>query len=393
MLVGYMRRAENPPFIAKITAVMCHYYGFELIYMRPKDIDMANNTVRGRMYINNKWVEVTKDLPALIDISAYCFMKETRELMEYLRKNVRLTFDKKNALNKAKLQRELAKDGEFSHLVIPTAKAKTFEDVEAFLEKYSTIVMKPVYGQQGKGIYKLKQNGDEYLLGYQKEEQRLTRDELEKHFQTNISGKNYILQKYITSRSKAGDPFDCRIHVQKNRNGKWQVAKKYIRIGIGQKVMSNVNQGGGISDTKPFLKANFDDKWKEIEDNLTELGETLPYKIEQLKKTPTMSIGFDVAIDKSGDLYLFESNGAPNTTPLVAHSALLNVEYYTFIRDNELNEVISGPDTQHANSDVEIDRLKQKNEQLEKRMRTMEQSTSWRVTAPLRILGKLLKKN
>ncbi|WP_254901746.1 YheC/YheD family protein [Thalassobacillus devorans] len=388
-----MRRAENPPFIAKITAVMCHYYGFELIYMRPKDIDMANNTVRGRMYINNKWVEVTKDLPALIDISAYCFMKETRELMEYLRKNVRLTFDKKNALNKAKLQRELAKDGEFSHLVIPTAKAKTFEDVEAFLEKYSTIVMKPVYGQQGKGIYKLKQNGDEYLLGYQKEEQRLTRDELEKHFQTNISGKNYILQKYITSRSKAGDPFDCRIHVQKNRNGKWQVAKKYIRIGIGQKVMSNVNQGGGISDTKPFLKANFDDKWKEIEDNLTELGETLPYKIEQLKKTPTMSIGFDVAIDKSGDLYLFESNGAPNTTPLVAHSALLNVEYYTFIRDNELNEVISGPDTQHANSDVEIDRLKQKNEQLEKRMRTMEQSTSWRVTAPLRILGKLLKKN
>ncbi|WP_229717842.1 YheC/YheD family protein [Thalassobacillus devorans] len=388
-----MRRAENPPFIAKITAVMCHYYGFELIYMRPKDIDMANHTVKGRMYINNKWVKVTKDLPDLMDISAYCFKKETRDLMEYLRKNTRLTFDKKNALNKAKLQRELAKDEEFSHLVIPTARAKTFEDVESFLDKYPAMVMKPVFGQQGKGIYIVKREGEEYVLGYQKEEQRLTREELEKHFQTNISGKNYILQKYITSRSKAGDPFDCRIHVQKNRNGKWQVAKKYIRIGIGQKVMSNVNQGGGISDTKPFLKANFDDKWKEIEGNLNELGETLPYKIEQLKKTPTMSIGFDVAIDKSGDLYLFESNGAPNTTPLVAHAALLNVEYYTYIRDKELDAVVSEPERQHSDSDLEMERLKVNNEQLEKRMRTMEQSTSWRVTAPLRMLGKLLKNN
>lgn len=389
MLVGFMRRAEHPPFIAKVTAVMCKYYGLDLLFMRPQDIDMNSNTVKGRMYIDNRWVEVTKDLPHLIDISAYCFNKETRELMEYLRKNARLTYDKKHALNKAKLQKELAKDKEFSHLVIPTAKAKTFEDVEIFLKKNSTIVLKPVYGQQGKGIYKLEQDGEQYILGYQKEEQRLTREELETHFQSNIAGKNYILQKYITSRSISGDPFDCRIHVQKNRNGKWQVVKKYIRIGIGQKVMSNVNQGGGISDTKPFLKANFGERWEEIEDKLNDLGKTLPYKIEALKKTPTMSLGFDVAIDKSGDLYLFESNGAPNTTPLVAHAALLNVEYYTYIRENELQDVT---EIQHSGSDYNFEMLKRKNEALEKRVKDMQKSTSWRVTAPLRKIGKLLKK-
>ncbi len=112
--------------------------------------------------------------------------------------------------------------------------------------------------------------------------------------------------------------------------------KKYIRIGIGQKVISNVNQGGGISEPKPFLKANFGDQWKEIDEKLNNLGKTLPYKIEDLRQTHIMSLGIDVGIDKTGELYVFESNSAPSTKALKAEVTMLRTDYYKYIVDNKV---------------------------------------------------------
>src|SRR5699024_1975428 len=113
--------------------------------------------------------------------------------------------------------------------------------------------------------------------------------------------------------------------------GKWVIAKNFFRIGVGQKVMSNVHQGGGISDPEPFLKVNFGNKWEKINQDIEELAATLPYKIEEIKGTPTMDLGFDDGIDKSGDLYLFESNNGATKKPLIAESAMLRVEYYQYI--------------------------------------------------------------
>ena len=157
-------------------------------------------------------------------------------------------------------------------------------------------------------------------------------------FKESIENKRYIIQKYISSRTLQGDPFDCRVHVEKNGAGKWVSARNFIRIGIGQKVISNVNQGGGISDPEPFLKSNFGEKWEEIINKLNELALSLPNKIEELRKTKLMSMGMDVAIDKNGDLYLFEVNGAPTTTPLRSEAAMLRTEYYKYIMQTQIKQ-------------------------------------------------------
>ncbi|MFG6119287.1 YheC/YheD family protein [Thalassobacillus sp. B23F22_16] len=396
MLVGFMRNAKNPAIMARIIAIMCRYYDMELIYIKPEDVDMDNQTVKGKMYIKNRWVNVEKELPPIIDISAYCFKRKNRTILNYLREHTFLTYDRKNALNKERLQRELVKDKEFAHLVIPTAKAKTFEDVENFLKKYTTIVMKPIHGEKGKGVYILKREGEDYILGYQKKEEKFNRAELETRYYSIVGQKKYIIQKYISSRTINGDPFDCRIHVQKDGKGKWSIAKKYIRIGIGQKVMSNVNQGGGISETKPFLQANFGEHWKEIEEKLNVLAKTLPYKMEELKNAPTMALGLDVAIDKNGDLYLFETNGAPATGALLAQSALLSTKYYQYVRKHKLPLGAKNTTNSYVKTKTEYEReiaeLKQENQKLKKEYQAIKESTSWRVTAPLRKVSQLLKK-
>lgn len=334
--VGFMRNNRHPQKLAKLTALICSHYGIELIYIRPRDVDVEHNTVTGRILIGEQWKTVTRQLPSLIDISQYCFNKKNKEVISHLRKNSKLTFDQNIPLSKAKLQLELSKDNQFNNLVIPTQKVKSFDVLIDFIIEYKTVVMKPIFGQKGKGVYILNRiSKNQFKIGYRTNEILYSHNELLNFFNDEIYNKNYIVQKYISSRTKQNDPFDCRIHVQKNRNGEWELLNSYIRIGIGQKVMSNVNQGGGVSDTVPFLKANFEENSEEINKRLIKIAEVLPYKIEELKQVDLMTLGFDIAIDKSGEIYLFESNGSPTIKNIVGESALRRVEYYLYILDNQ----------------------------------------------------------
>jgi len=389
-----MRNNLKPPIMAELTAMLCAYNGIDLIYIRPKDVNMKNNMVKGKIFINNKWKSVETELPPFIDISAYCFKRRNREIMQYLRNNTLLSYDKVNSLSKERLQEELLKDKEFAYLVIPTKRVKQFSDVEGFLNKYSTIVLKPVSGQRGNGVYILNKEKDEFILGYRKNEKKLSHQELKLFFEESIQGRRYISQKYISSRTIQGDPFDCRVHVQKNREGKWEVARNFIRIGIGQKVISNVNQGGGISDPEPFLKANFGEKWEEVIDKINHLAATLPYKIEEIRGLELISLGFDVAIDKDGELYLFESNGAPTIKPLKAESAMLRADYYTYVLKNKVDKNLLSNKNSNNNHQLRIENqaLRKELEHLKKRTKKMENSSSWKVTKPLRAMGKIVKK-
>jgi len=334
VLVGYMRNNRHPQKLAKLTALICSHYDIELIYIRPRDVDMNNNTVTGKILVGEEWKVVKRDLPSLIDISQYLFKQKNKEVINYLRNNSILTFDRNIPLSKAKLQSELSKDKNFDYLVIPTQKLKTLDDLIDYLDKYDAVVLKPIIGQKGKGVYILNKISDnQYKIGYRTNELIWSYDELLNFFNNEIMHKNYIAQKYISSRTRQGDPFDCRLHVQKNRNGQWQLLHSYIRIGIGQKVMSNVNLGGGVSDTSSFLKANFSVNWQEIYKQLITISETLPYKIEELKQVNLMTLGFDIAIDRDSKIYLFESNGSPTIKNIVGESAMFRVNYYLYLLD------------------------------------------------------------
>lgn len=331
MFVGFMRNYIKPTYMAELTAMLCKYQGIDLVYLRPWDVEINSNMIKGKMFINNKWVTVETEIPSFIDVAPYCFRPKHRKKMEYLKKKSFLSDTRVNRISKEKLQELLKDDGEFAHLLIPTRRINDFSDIEEFIGEYSAIVMKPVNGERGRGVYVLRKEDEDYILGYLTADKKLTRDELEEFYNNELKGNRYILQKYISSRSLQGDPFDCRIHVEKNGEGKWESARHFIRIGVGQKVISNVNQGGGIGDPEPFLRANFGDRWEAINQELNKLALTLPYKIEELRQTHTMSMGMDIGIDRDGSLYLFEINSAPTTDPLKAEAAMLRTSYYKYM--------------------------------------------------------------
>lgn len=334
MIIGFMRNFANPGITARIFAKVCKAEGLEILYMRPRDVDMENNVVNGRLLVDSKWKRIKTELPRIIDISPYSL--KNKELANYLRKNTYLTDNGLSGISKDRLQELFGKDEQFSKYIIPSEPVSNFNDILEFIDKYSEVAIKPVDGLMGKGIYRVSKSDNMYVVGFMTSDAEYTETAFKDFYEKNIAGKNHIIQKFIHSRTAQDNPFDCRIHVEKNGLGKWEIAKMYVRIGIGQRVISNVNQGGGIADVKQFLTANFPDKTKVILKNLKDFGNAFPYKIEEIRNTELMTLGMDVGIDKNGDLYLFEANTLPSVANLRAEAALLRCEYYKYLIKNKI---------------------------------------------------------
>lgn len=432
-----MRTFKNPTRMATALAIACKTQGIDLLYFHPSDVDILKGKVHGKVYIENKWNKITTDIPKFVDVNHFCYRKRYKEVMDFLGKSTRLSESNLNRVNKMKLQNALKKDKEYAHLVIPTKRITDFNSIGHSLDKYKIIVLKPIGGSFGDNIYICeKKDADCYRLKFKNTEKILTLDEFKIYYEDNIEGNRYIIQKYIDSSTVQGNPFDCRICVEKNGDGEWVLAKKFIRIGIGQKAVSNISKGGGVSATVPFLKFNFGDKWREVENKLMAVAVTLPKKIEQLRDYSLMTMGIDIGIDKQGNVYVFEVNSSPGTSQSAYETSLYRSQYYKYVLTHELNldtnEYISkftSEDLQgyinkqlnkqrilqnkvemlskelekinnktselqnHVNKQSkEKHTLQKKDKMLSKELNKVYNSTSWKITKPLRFLGGLLKR-
>lgn len=105
--VGFMRNSQNPSKLAELTAKVSRYYSTEIIYMTPSDINIDTHTVNGKILIDDCWEDKELEIPPVIDISPYCFKRKNRVIMNYLRSHVLLSDNRRNRLNKEKLQEHL----------------------------------------------------------------------------------------------------------------------------------------------------------------------------------------------------------------------------------------------------------------------------------------------
>lgn len=332
MIIGYMRNELKPTHFHLISTLISKAKGIDVLYFNAKDVDMKNEKINGRMLIDDKWVRVEKDIPKVIDVSAFCVRH--REVVKYLRDKAFLTDDLKHRLSKEKLQNILSKEEAFSKYTIPSKRIENYKDISEFVEKYGKIVIKPVYSSRGRGVYIVTKKEDKYIVGIQKEESVLTSCEFQNLYIEEIKGTAHVVQKAMISRALSGDPFDCRIHLEKNGKGNWRVLDISVRIGIGQKVISNVGYGGGRAKVEPFLEMNYGDKWEKVHENLKATGLKIARRIERARKTKLMTLGLDVGIDPEGNLFIFEANSAPAVDIIKSEIALTRANYYKYLLEN-----------------------------------------------------------
>lgn len=330
MLVGLMHPFKTPTPLAKDISIKAKTKGIDILYMHPSNINENDDTTSGMILNGDTWEEVQTNIPETIDVSAFCL--RFKHTIKYLREHAYLTEDGRNKISKESIQKIMGKDKQFQQYTIPTSRCKTFSPIKGFLLKYGEVVVKPIYSQLGKDIYKISQvNEDEFIIGYQKSSRKMNLQETFMYFQNIISQDKFIVQKYIPSRTHLGDPFDCRVHLEKNKNGNWVIAKKYIRVGTGQQVVSNIQQGGNIFDTSMFLKLKFKEFAQSVNSHIDSFALNIAIKAEKVRKRELVTLGLDIGIDEDKNLFLFETNSAPDTSLLQEEVATLRTDYYAYL--------------------------------------------------------------
>ena len=382
-------KKKIPMSFFRLLTMHSHQYGVSLIYFTPEDIKIKEKKIIGKMLLNDQLVEIESRVPDYIDVSPHFFNKKNSKKykteVNFLKKNSDLSIDRRQIIRKDRLQKVLLESNTFSHLSIPTFKIKEFDDFIKYINKYNKVIFKSTSGLQGKGVTVITKNNQDFIIGEQREDKVLNLNQLEEFFNEHIYEKNYIMQRYINSRSKTGDPIDCRIHLEKNDKGKWEVARKFIRVGIGQKVVSNISQGGCIADVKSYLKFTFGNEWEQIYRKITNIETKLPYFIEKHEKKKFMVMGFDVAIDLNGELYIFEVNSFPIIAPQRAQVARIRSGYYAFRIKSNINR-------NKTSSKDKTRKPKLNGDFYKKEYHKLINSTSWKISKPVRQVGHLIKK-
>jgi len=326
MIIGYMRNELKPTRFHLVNALIAKARGIELLYFNAEDVDMVNNVIVGRIVNGKKWERVEREIPKIVDVSPFCY--KHRVVVNYLRDRTYLTDSLRNRLTKEKLQDLLKRDKELSQYMLPSQKIETYKNIQDFIDEFGEVVIKPVKSTRGRGVFIVAKKGDKLVVGNEREETVMSLHEFQKFYIDYIKDTTHIVQKAIDSRLPSGDPFDCRIHLEKNGRGKWDTLDISVRIGLGQKVVSHVSNGSSRLPIKPFLEMQYAENADDIYSNLREVAFLIARKIERVRKTKLMSLGVDVGIDKSGEIFIFGTNSAPRVDVIESKVAIMRTDYY-----------------------------------------------------------------
>ncbi|MFD1416296.1 YheC/YheD family protein [Oceanobacillus jeddahense] len=336
MYICYMRNFTKPPEYVKLLAKAAKYYQIEVIYSHPKNVDVDKEVINGFTLHDNKWREIEIPVPAYIDLNSYCY--KYKNVAAFLKKKSTL-LNLKGFGSKLKLYNTLIEDGTFAKYVPDTVQITDFDSFMQFIQKHQRAILKPKVGHKGIGVYLVHQIGeDSYQLYVNNSEKMLSAEELKAYIEELIDDKVYLAQQYIQSLTTEGSPFDCRIRLEKNGEGKWAVAIPLIRIGSNNKVVSNVAQGGGVQKLLPFIKFHYPEDWKVIKAEFDYAAEYLPPKLEALYQKQTSCLGIDIGIDMDGKIYIFEVNAAPGVEFGEAEIINLKADYYHYLQQQAADE-------------------------------------------------------
>lgn len=298
-----------------------------LVYVfTAENIDWENGTSLSYLYdgYRRKWISAQLPLPDVVYNRIPYREDEARpEIQETLaklqaKKNLRLF--NKHFFNKWQLYQCLYRD-ELLNDLLPESEMLTDSDILAdMLTRHSFVYLKPVTGMAGDGIMKVMQmkNGM-YQLIYRKSNESnevVSRkyDDLSflwKRIKKMASGQLYLIQQGIPLAEYAGNPFDVRLLVQKNRVGKWQVSGIGIRVAGKGKITTHVPRGGYIASPKEVFSEVFPHQDSAV---LTEKIKKAALGIAaslDREFGPLGEISMDIGITPQEKLWFFEANAKP----------------------------------------------------------------------------------
>jgi hypothetical protein len=301
-------------------AKRAHTYGMECFRFLPSNINPITHLVKGRKFniVNDLWEEDECPLPTLL--YDRCFYgddehsKQCIPIVSWLKSRNDITFLGYGLPNKLELCDSL-KNSILSPYLPSSQFVSDARLVLSELDKHKKLILKPINGSQGYGIYYVKKQQKNVHVKTEKQKKIISRifpneKKLMQWIKTLIEQRKYLVQPYLELYNEELQPFDIRILLQKNENGEWTERGKGIRTGITGGLLSNLSAGGTVSDfdswvltLPPKTRDYFFHELEYITNNLTDVLEKM--------FMPLFEIGLDIGVAKNGSVWILDVNSKP----------------------------------------------------------------------------------
>ncbi len=293
--------------------------GMDIYLFSPTDIDLNQKVVKGKKFCptSNRWVNNCFSIPLFI--YDRCFYenevvyKKHFPYVSWLKSQADVVFLGHGLPNKWFVY-NLLKEDHIIHSFLPkTELLIDDEQVFTMFENDHSVLLKPMSGSQGKGIFVLAKEERSFSLLAKKENQHFYKKVTEKqvkHLLYKISKRyKYLLQPFLSLTNDEQRPFDLRVFLQKDERGQWGEIGRGIRAGKVGDFTSNLASGGKIVPYQKWLRSLSRKDQVVLQKNINELLERIPKVLEN--HYPLFELGLDFGFDQTGKLWLLEVNSKP----------------------------------------------------------------------------------
>ncbi|MGD7008981.1 YheC/YheD family protein [Metabacillus sp. 84] len=331
-LIGMLHHRADPEKVKRSYAYAsaAKSEGAEFFYFTAGKVDINRETILGKKYEDGKWIDKEFPFPDVIFNASYPATENGEKIIDHLYE--RIPFTSHSIGNKLTVYEKIKNGKQFEQYLIPSAELSNLELLFEMVHSYSKVIIKPLSGNQGGGIlfieeaeagtFKINDKGKIYSL----DQERLVQS-------IKDLDEVFLIQPFITCKTKAGNVFDFRLHVQKAGKGEWVITSIFPRIGPSGSIASNLGGGGYTCYLEDFLRNEFDHSWFDVKRILEYFAIRFASHFDTLYDQSLDELGIDVGIDENQKLWIFEVNWRPGIPVIfrgeldVAKNTILYAKY------------------------------------------------------------------
>ncbi len=283
-------------------------------------INWNEGTVKGYFYTNTHWNIHEVPFPNVIYDRLPNRKTENHRALRRIKERFQSQYDipwfNPGFFNKWSIHRQLKENPLVKKYLPETEVFTSFHQVERFLGEHQHVYLKPMNGSLGSRIYQIryeKEEGIYYCRFYQNEQKKLHKysslESLMNHVFKKENLQEFIVQQGIPLLRYEQRPVDFRVHTNKNHRGTFEVGAIAGKIAGTGSMTTHAALGGEIKTIAELFPTS--EQQQKVIEKLTEATLLLSEAIDQVIEGFIGEIGFDIGIDKTGKVWLFEANSKP----------------------------------------------------------------------------------
>lgn len=297
--------------------------GVFVYFFTPKDIGGSRTTIPGWTY-DKGWKQGVFPMPDVLHnrltSRKYERMESVRTLFQEAKAKYGTKVFNEKYLDKTEVFAALKQEPTVARY-LPESHAFTgFDMLKAMAGRHRIIFLKPVRGSLGKGIIRIaKLTGGGYACHFSEKQgtRRIGYPSLLKVYAAvspHVKRQKYQIQQGLSLAAVGGRPVDFRALVQKGGTGEWGVTSIVGRIAGPNHFVSNLAKGGTIASMKDALaRSNLPPGSRtRAMAALRKAALAIAQAIDKTIDAHFGELGVDLAVDRSGRVWLLEVNSKPS---------------------------------------------------------------------------------